>query len=177
MKRHKAAFVVLLGAAMVRAHSSAINAQPTPAPAPSSSSRDIDRDVWNVIIETVERDDIVRMGSTYGPHAVLVTPRGTQPIAAALDRWGRDMATNKAKGVKATVAFRFTLRQDGVTTAFETGIFKYTTVDAAGVSQAGYYPFENLLVKIDGRWRILMERQLGAVTAVEWAKLTSSPSS
>lgn len=170
MRRLIAAFAVLLGSAIVLPHTSALNAQQPPSPA-ASSSRDIDRDVWTVIVDTVLHDDIVRMGSTYGPNAVIVTPASTQPITAALDRWGRDMVTNKAVGTKATVAFRFSRRQDGPTTAFETGIFNYTTIDKAGVSKPGYYPFEELLVKIDGRWRVLMERQFAAVTEAEWAKL------
>ncbi len=166
MKLFLAVFVLLMG--------SALNAQ-QPSSAASSTS-DIDRDVWNVIVETVAQDDIVRMGSTYGPNAVIVNPTGTQPVAAALERWGRDMVTNKAKGTRATVSFRFSRRLDGAASAFETGIFKYTTIDKAGVSTPGYYPFEQLLVKIDGRWRILMERQFPMVTEAEWAKLPPWPS-
>jgi uncharacterized protein (TIGR02246 family) len=163
MKRTLAALLVLCGSVLVVAQ--------TPAPAAASSSRDIDRDVWQVIIETVEQDDIVRMGSTYTADAVIVTPTGTQPIAAALERWGRDMVANKAKGTKATVAFRFARRSDNETTAFETGIFNYTTITKDGVRTPGYYPFEQLLVKTGGRWRIVMERQFAAVTEAEWNKL------
>ena len=170
MTRHIAAIAVLFGSSIVLAHPTGLALRQTPAPA-ASSSRDIDRDVWNVIIDTVANDDIVRMGATYFPDAVLVTPGGTQPIKAALDRWGRDMVSNKAKGTTATVAFRFKLRQDGATSAFETGIFNYATRDKAGVSTPGYYPFEELLVKKDGRWQILMERQFAGVTEAEWAKL------
>ena len=161
MKRLVAACLLVMG--------SALSAQQPPAAA--ASTRDIDRDVWSVIAESVTRDDIVLMGSTYGPHAVIVSPTGTQPISAALERWGRDMVTNKAKGTKATVSFRFPKRLDGPASAFESGIFKYTTIDKAGASTPGYYPFEQLMVKIDGRWRILMERQFAMVTEAEWSKL------
>lgn len=168
-------FLVLIGSVIALSHAPARSAQQAATPATSSSTRDIDRDVWKVVVETVEKDDIVRMGSTYGPNAVLVSPTNTQPIAAALDRWGRDMVTNKAKGTHATVGFRFSRRQDGPTTAFETGIFNYTTIDRAGVSKPGYYPFEELLVKIDGRWQIVMERQFAEVTEADWAKLPGWP--
>jgi uncharacterized protein (TIGR02246 family) len=174
MKRHLALFVVLSGAATVMPRAATLHAHQTPPAAAASSSRDIDRDVWNVIIDTVLKDDIVRMGSTYSPDAVIVTPTGTQPIKSTLDRWGKDMVTNKAKGTHATVAFRFSQRLDGPTTAFESGIFNYTTIDKEGKTTPGYYPFEQLLVKIDGRWRIAMERQFAAVTKDAWDKLPST---
>lgn len=148
-----------------------LNAQQTAAPIAAASSAEIDRDVWNVIIDTVKRDDIVGMDKTYHPDAVVVTPRDTVAIKPTLERWGRDMVTNKAKGTTATVEFRFKTRQDGATTAFESGLFKYTTTDKAGVKTPGIYPFEQLLVKIDGCWRILMERQFAQVTEADWAKL------
>jgi hypothetical protein len=94
----------------------------------------------------------------------------------ALAGWGRDMVTNKAKGTKATVEFRFSNRLDGATTAFESGIFNYTTTDSAGVAKPGLYPFEELLVKKDGHWQILMERQFAAATQADWDKLPTWPS-
>lgn len=180
MNRYIAAFVVLAGSALAgsgfaMSHSPTLPGQQATALIATASSYDIDRDVWNVIIDTVKRDDIVGMGKTYHPDAVVVTPRDTQPIKSTLERWGRDMVTNKAKGTTATVEFRFKLRQDGATSAFESGFFKYTTIDKAGVSTPGYYPFEQLLVKIDGRWRILMERQFAPVTETDWAKLPPWP--
>lgn len=164
MRLHIAAFVLLLG-----------TAQQAPLPSAASSSLDIDRDVWRVIVDTVKRDDIVGMGKTYHSDAVVVTPRDSQPIKATLERWGRDMVANKAKGTKATVAFRFSVRHDGAASAFESGIFNYTTIDKAGVSTPGYYPFEELLVKIDGKWKVTMERQFAPVTAADWAKLPPWP--
>lgn len=172
MKRHLALFVVLIGCAIVLPCASILNAQQPRAAATASSSPEIDRDVWSVIIDTVLKNDIVRMGSTYSADAVIVMPTGTQPITSALDRWGKDMVANRAKGTHATVAFRFSQRLDGATTAFESGIFNYTTIDRDGKSTPGYYPFEQLLVKIDGRWRIAMERQFAAVTKAAWDKLT-----
>ena len=171
MNRHAVTFALVAGAVLTLSNMPVLNAQQAAPPSVASSSRDIDREVWNVIIDTVRRDDIVGMGKTYHPDAVVVTPRDTQAIKLTLERWGRDMVTNKAKGTTASVEFRFKLRQDGRTTAFESGIFKYTTLDKAGMSTPGYYPFEQLLVKIDGRWCILMERQFAAVTEAEWAKL------
>lgn len=142
-----------------------------PQAAQSSSTKEIDRDVWSVFVATVSNDDIVRMGQAYFPNAVLVNPRETTPISAALDRWGKDMVANKAKGIRATVEFRFSNRQDGATTAFEAGIFKYTVIDKSGAAKPSYYPFEALLGKSNGKWLVMMERQFAAVTQAEWDKL------
>ena len=90
---------------------------------------------------------------------MLVSPKGTRPIKETLEGWGRDMAAAKARGDKATVAFRFSRRQDDSTTAFEAGIFNYTVIAKSGARHSKFYPFEELLVKTNGKWRVLMERQ------------------
>lgn len=136
-----------------------------------SSAEEIDRDVWSVFVATVAADDIVGMGRAYFPDAVLVSPKGTRPIKDALAGWGRDMVAAKARGDKATVAFRFSHRQDDGTTAFEAGIFKYTVIGKSGASTPKFYPFEELIVKTDGKWRVLMERQFAEVTQAAWDKL------
>ncbi len=136
--------------------------------APSPSSAAIDADVWAPIAASVVNDDIAAMGRTYHPNAVLVSNDGTRSIASALAGWGKDMVANKAKGTRATVEFRFTKRQDDTETAFETGVFKYTVIDKAGVSTPSDRRLEALLVKRRGKWRIVMERQLEAVTEASW---------
>jgi ketosteroid isomerase-like protein len=143
----------------------------TATTATAPSSRDIDIDVWSVFVATVAADDIVRMGNVYFPNAVLVGPRGTKPIKETLEGWGRDMVAAKAKGNRATVEFRFSRRQDDTTTAFETGIFKYTVIEKSGASSSKFYPFEQLLAKTNGKWRVLMERQFSEVTQDAWDKL------
>jgi len=137
----------------------------------TSSAGEIDHDVWSIFVATVASDDIVGMGGAYFPDAVLVTPKGTTPIKETLERWGRDMVAAKTRGDKATVAFRFSRRQDDSSTAFEAGIFKYTVIDKSGGSAPKFYPFEELLVKTNGKWRVLMERQFAEVTQAEWDKL------
>jgi len=135
------------------------------------TSAAIDADVWNPVSVSVAKDDIAAMGRVYHPEAVLVTDQGTRPIAQALAGWGQDMVTNKAKGIKASVAVRFGKRQDDATTAFESGMFNYTVTDRAGVSKPSYRRFEALLVKSNGKWRVLMEHQLDAVSETAWNAL------
>ena len=163
------ALVVVVAHSAFKASIAAQTAKP--ATANAQSTQDIDRDVWSVFSATVATDDIVRMGEAYFPNAVLVTPNGTSPIKDALDRWGRDMVAAKAKGNRATVEFRFSRRQDDASTAFEAGIFKYTVIDKSGTTTPKFYPFEALLGKANGKWRVLMERQFAEVTQAEWDKL------
>ena len=162
----RVAFFLSLAGVLDASGTSSTSAQGTAA-----ASREIDSDVWSVFVATVASDDIVRMGSVYFPDAVLVTPRGTSPIKETLERWGRDMVAAQAKGNRATVEFRFSRRQDDATTAFEAGIFKYTVIEKSGASNPKFYPFEQLLAKTNGKWRVLMERQFAEVTQGEWDKL------
>lgn len=142
-----------------------------PFTAAAQSSADIDRQVWQAVAKSVVDHDIVAMGRVYHPAAVLVSQRGTTPIADALVRWGRDMVTAKKNGDRAFVEFRFTTRQDDATTAFETGAFRYGTIDKAGAGTPNYVRFEALLVKTAAGWQMLMERQLEAITEREWNAL------
>jgi len=145
------------------------------ASAQGTTSHEIDNEVWRVFVKTVATDDIVGMGNVYLPTAVLVNPRATAAIKDTLERWGKDMVDAKAKGSTATVEFRFSRRQDDATTAFEAGIFKYTVIDKSGAASPKFYPFEELLVKTNGKWRVAMERQFAEVTPAEWDKLKPEP--
>ena len=137
-----------------------------------STSQDIDADVWAVVSATVATGDAVGMGRTYHPDAVLVNGTKTATIVETLVRWTDGMAKAKREGGRSTVAFRFATRQDNASTAFESGIFKLTDFDRAGAATVTFIPFEILLVKKDGTWRILMERQLAVVDEAAWSKLT-----
>ncbi len=133
-----------------------------------TASRDIDDQVWAVISRTVEEDDIQGMAAVYHPDAVLVSEKGTVPIADQLGKWGRDMEAQKLAGTRASVQFTFDLRQDGLATAFQTGVFRYATQTQSEPEQVVYVRFESLLVKKDGKWLVVMERQLGLVDEADW---------
>lgn len=141
------------------------------AVAVSPTSAEIDAQVWAVVAASVVNADIVAMGRTYHPAAVLVTHGGTKPISAALDGWGKDMVIARKDGIRAKVELRFDKRQDDATTAFEAGAFKYTTTDRAGKSTSSYTRLEALLVKTNARWQTVMERQLNPITEDAWNQL------
>ena len=136
-----------------------VSAQAATATA-SAPSRTIDAEVWKVVAATVVSSDIVAMGKVYHPNAIYVDGRGTQPIAEVLAIWGKDMVTMKNAGSTAMVELRFGKRQDNATTAFQSGAFKYTVTDKAGVRTSSTIAFEALLTKHNGAWRILMEHQI-----------------
>ena len=136
-----------------------------------TATQEIDLDVWSVIVNTVANHDIGRQGDAYSRDAILVIPKGTKKIAKALEKWGQDMVEAQAKGDTATVAFRFSHRQDNAETAFESGIFKYTEITKSGTKTSMYVPFEQLLLKKNGKWRITMEHQFPDVAQGDWDKL------
>ena len=156
-------FPRLLTAAMLLAWAAPLSAQ---GAAPSSGA--IDAQVWSVVSTTVVEHDIAGMAATYHPDAVVVTPQGTMPVARALAGWGQSMEAMKRNGSRAQVAFRFSLRQDGAETAFESGMFNYAVIDSAGATTRYIIPFESLLVRKDGRWLIVMERQFAAADETAW---------
>lgn len=144
---------------------------PLATSAEESSTAQIDAQIWEVIARTVAEHDIEGMAAVYHPEAVLVHDQGTVPIAPQLASWGEDMKRMRAAGTSARVSFRFDLRQDGQRSAFETGIFRYSTTDASGVETASYVRLETLLIKKEGAWLIVMERQLGAADENAWRAL------
>jgi len=149
---------------------------PTPGPSRPTASvsptrAEIDSKLWAAVSAAVANHDIVALGRTYHPAAVLVSSTGTKPIAQALAEWGKDMAAAKKAGTRASVAFRFAQRQDDAETAFQSGIFRYATTTRAGVETPVHIRFEALLVKSSGTWLMLMERQLDTVSEQEWAAL------
>lgn len=143
-------------------------AAPLAAQGTESSSGAIDAQVWTAVSTTVVAHDIAGMAATYHPDAVVVTPQGTMPIAQALAGWGKPMEAMKRNGSHASVAFRFSLRQDGAETAFEAGMFNYSVTDSAGTTTRYIIPFEALLVRKDGRWLMVMERQFAAADEAAW---------
>ena len=79
----------------------------------------------------------------------------------------------KNGGRANTVDFRFSKRIGNDITAFETGIFHYTSVETSTGNSLGhsYTHFESLLVKVNDQWVALMEYQKTEATEEEWNSL------
>lgn len=142
-----------------------------PVCADESVAQEIDRAVWSVVSRTVIESDIEGMAAVYHEDGVLVGSKGPVPISRQLAKWGHDMEQAKLDGESATVSFRFTHREHGDSAAFESGMFHYAVNTPSDERTSYYIPFEALLVKKEGRWLILMERQLEAADAAAWAAL------
>ncbi len=127
---------------------------------------------WNELSRTVQEGDLAAYSSAYHPDAVVIFGKKTSaPIAQAIKSWQQGFVDTKSGKNKSNVTFRFTQRLGNETTALDTGIFHYTTVDKAGKNQEAYVHFEGLLVKKGDQWVLLMENQKSAATLEEWEAL------
>jgi len=124
---------------------------------------------WAEISRTVTEGDFEGYAATYHPDAILVSGSGktSYPIATALKGWEQGFIDTAAGTMKASVEFRFTVRQNDETTAHETGIFHYTANPEEGEASEQFLHFEALLAKKDG-WKMMMEYQKSPATREEW---------
>jgi len=130
--------------------------------------------LYEEIQRTVAEVDFSGMAAVYHPDAVLVSARSTAAISDILPRWKAAGEKLQSDGGQASVAFRFTARQHNETSAFDSGIFRYATIDADGVEKATFVYFENLSVYRDGRWLTMMERQMAPTSESDWNTLADS---
>lgn len=129
---------------------------------------------WAELARTVEEGDFEGYAATYHEDAVFVSDiqNGgagvSYPIASALAGWKQLFDDTKSGDAKASVTFRFTRRLSDETTAHEVGMFNYRFGPADGEAPNQYTHFESLLVKKDGKWKMIMEYQKAIGTQEEW---------
>ena len=140
-----------------------------PAGEPAGVAAELDA-FWAGAARTVREGDFDGYAALYHPDAVLVNDvKGTTyPIAEALAGWRAGFGDAKAGRARADVAFRFTRRLHGPTTAHETGVFRYVSAPPGAAGAPAFVRFEALLVKTPAGWRWVMERQREAVTRADW---------
>lgn len=167
MKRIYALFLIL---AITAVSVSAQDLQPDD----SARLSELD-DYWAEVSRCVKEGDFEGYVATFHKDAVFVTGPTNEayPISQALARWKPDILRTKSGERKANVEFRFSRRLGDKTTAYETGIFFYSSVDAEGKKNTYYIHFEGLLVK-RGAWIAMMEYQKSEGTQEEWNKLKKS---
>ncbi len=131
---------------------------------------------WAELSRSVREGDFEGYTATCDPQGVLVSvsKKISTPLSVALARWEKDFTDTKSGKVKATVEFRFSQRVGDETTAHETGIFLYSTLDSNGKRSQEYLHFESLLVKRKDGWKTLMEYQKTQATQQEWDALAKS---
>jgi Domain of Unknown Function (DUF1080) len=128
---------------------------------------------WAEVSRAVNEGDFEAYSATCHPGAVLVsgTKKVSYPMAQALARWKKEFDDTKAGTMKASVTFRFSHRYGDATTAHEEGVFLYTQAVEGEKPKEEYIGFESLLVKEEGKWKILMEYQKVVVTRADWDAL------
>lgn len=131
---------------------------------------------WATLSRTVREGDFEGYAATYHKDAVCVFTTGkkkfTSPIDVQLALWKPGFVETKAGKNRSNVEFRFSQRVGDTTTAHETGIFYFTSVDKDGkLLSSGGVHFESLLVKRKGVWLAIMEYQKAKATQEEWDAL------
>jgi len=138
----------------------------------SARVTELDR-YWKSVSRAVATGDFEAYQQTFHADAVLVSGvnKKSYPIAEALKRWHAGFEDTRQGKIQAKVEFKFARRVGDTTTAHETGIFLYSTVDQDGKPSSAHIHFEALLVKKDGRWLAMMEYQKSKATEAQWAAL------
>ena len=156
--------------ALVFLFSLALRADEPPADATRLKQLD---SYWAEVSRAVRTGDFTAYEATCHPEGVLVSgsKKTSSPLADALKRWKKEFDATKSGEMKASVEFKFAQRLGDATTAHETGMFLYSSTGADGKETREYIHFEALLVKRDGRWKILMEYQKSKGTRAEYEAL------
>ena len=128
---------------------------------------------WANLSSTVDKGDFEGYSAGYHPDAILVSgfSKNSYPIGKALAKWKQGFIDTKAGKITAHVDFRFSKRLHDKTTAHETGMFYYYTIDANGKRTDFIAHMNALLVKKSGKWLIMMEFQKSEATQAEWDML------
>jgi len=148
--------------------------QTKPAAISADSTRIIElNQYWAELSRTVRQGDFGGYKATYHKDAVCVFTTGqkkvTSPIDVQLELWKPGFVDTQSGKTRNNVEFRFSQRVGSPTTAHETGIFYFTSLDKDGkVLSGGMVHFESLLVKQNGVWLALMEYQKSRATKEEW---------
>lgn len=131
---------------------------------------------WNEVSRTVREGDFEGYKATYHEDAVVIFTtsenKRSVSIRNALAKWKQDFTNVKTGKRTNNVVFRFSQRINDESTAHETGVFYYTSIDQNGQYVANsYISFEALLVKREGKWYMIMEYQKAKTTEAEWEAL------
>jgi len=131
---------------------------------------------WTELSRTVQEGDFEGYRATYHEDAVVVFATGKNKTSVTLSKalagWKEGFMKTKEGKQKDAVQFRFSQRIGDENTAFETGIFRFTSKDTDGKLLAEYMiHFEMLLIKRDGKWVGIMEHQKDTATQEEWDSL------
>ena len=138
---------------------------------PSDQTRELDA-YWAEVSRCVREGDFKGYAETCHPQGVLVSgvKKSSYPLTQALAGWKQGFTDTRSKRMTASVDFRFSQRLHDLTTAHETGIFRYVS-ERDGKQTITYVHFEGLLQKSSAGWKIMMEYQKSLATEAAWNAL------
>ena len=128
---------------------------------------------WNKLEQTVSNGDFRSFKSVYHRDAVLVNgiSKSSYPIKKAFEGWQQGFTDTKSGEITAHLDVKFSERIIDESSAHETGVFHYYTINKKGQQSDTYVHFESLWVKKNNRWIMMMEYQKSRSDETEWNTL------
>ena len=128
---------------------------------------------WIEAERQVREGDFESYSNSFHPNAILVNgiSKNSIPIKEALDRWEKGFEDTRQRQMKASVEFRFSETVFGTSSAYQKGIFHYTSEYIGQSPVSVFIHFEVLLTKSNSIWEILMEYQKDYATKEDWNSL------
>ena len=128
---------------------------------------------WIEAERQVREGDFEAYSNSFHPNAILVNgiSKNSIPIKEALDRWEKGFEDTRQRQMKASVEFRFSETVFGTSSAYQKGIFHYTSEYIGQSPVSVFIHFEVLLTKSNSIWEILMEYQKDYATIEDWNSL------
>ena len=128
---------------------------------------------WTEAERQVKEGDFKAYSASFHHDAILVNgiSKNSIPIKEALDGWEKGFEDTRLGQMKASVEFRFSETIIGTSSAYQKGIFFYTSEYAEQSPVSVFIHFEVLLTKSNDIWKILMEYQKEYATHEDWNRL------
>ncbi len=145
----------------------------TPLASPvTAAANEIDA-YWAEVERAMSEGDFAAYADTIHPQGVIISgnKQTSYPLTQALSRWKSDFEDTSSGRVRTDLKFRFSHRYHDLTTAHQSGIFRYSSDRQDAKATTDYIAFEALLTKLDDKWQMLMEYQKRPATETEWNNL------
>ena len=128
---------------------------------------------WIEAERQVREGDFEAYSNSFHSDAILVNgiSKNSIPIKEALDGWEKGFEDTIQGQMEASVEFRFSETLHGTESAYQKGIFLYTSEYIGQTPINVFIHFEVLLTKSNGIWEILMEYQKDYATKEDWKRL------
>lgn len=132
-----------------------------------SSNKEINEQVWKPFIKSFDQNDIQLFKSLHLADLIRVQSNEMLNYETYIKGYTSMFDKMKKNNSHYTIDLRFTRRVADSTRAFEEGYYK-TSFMQNGTERAGYGKFSVVLLKKDGKWKILLDSDtsVGANEAV-----------